>query len=291
MESTLVWREGMNQWSHARDVVEVAALFPATPIMANQSAPVPSTRDADATPAPFFGPRPGSPLPTTAPDNDSSPRFSFSHVYSFTASILNQHFGKIFASTLTLVAPTVMMELISGIFSIIFKKLPEPEIELIVALLTLLIFFCLFSISTFFQLGQTRYILQLVRGQNPSFKTIFSEGKTLMSFLWTSTISSIIVFVGLMCFILPGIVIAMRLIFIAQICVDEGLSGLTAIKRSFELTKGHTGALLILSTITVAIFFVGCLTLIGMVWILPFIVCLPNIGYLLLRGEKTSTLR
>ena len=56
---------------------------------------------------------------------------------------------------------------------------------------------------------------------------------------WTRFLSSIALVFGLLLLIIPGVYLLTRLCFVESIVVAEHISGTTAIKRSFEITKNR----------------------------------------------------
>jgi hypothetical protein len=63
---------------------------------------------------------------------------------------------------------------------------------------------------------------------------------------WTRLLCGLLVLVGLLILIIPGLYIAARLFLIESVIVAEGLSGTEAIARSFQLTKNRIWATLLL---------------------------------------------
>lgn len=290
LENTLVWREGMSDWSQARDVPElVAALSPRAVISTAPSASAP-TIDPLSPSDPFFGPHPGSTPRNSAAPLNAAPGYSFSNAYSAAAAILNQRFGLIFLSVLIVFAPTIVSSLMQAVLEQMIKN-ATAEVQLVIGLLTLLILCCFLMIGMFFQLGQIRLLLKICRGENAKLSTIFGEGQRLMSIAWTSTLYGLGVILGLAFFIFPGIYLALRWSLYIHVSLDEGLNGVAALKRSYELTRRHSLSLLVLWFITSGMVVFSIITVVGAIWVVPFSTCLPTVIYLLTRGETPAVKR
>jgi hypothetical protein len=71
-----------------------------------------------------------------------------------------------------------------------------------------------------------------------------SSWRRLGSLVWLSILTGVGVAFGLLCFIVPGVLLAIRWTLGAPIVMLEGLGARAAMKRSRELVKGHRGAVL-----------------------------------------------
>ena len=69
-----------------------------------------------------------------------------------------------------------------------------------------------------------------------------SSWRRLGSLIWLSIVSGVGVALGLLCFIVPGVRLAIRWTLAAPIVMLEGLGARAAMKRSSELVTGHRGA-------------------------------------------------
>lgn len=67
--------------------------------------------------------------------------------------------------------------------------------------------------------------------------------------LWTQVVVAFTICVGCIALILPGIYLALRLVVADSVTVFEGASGPGAFKRSFEMTEGREGKVLVLGLI------------------------------------------
>jgi uncharacterized membrane protein len=79
----------------------------------------------------------------------------------------------------------------------------------------------------------------------------------VIKYILTAIIVGIIVIVGLMLLIIPGIIFAVRLQFAPYLVVDRSAGPLTAIRGSWAMTKGSAGKLIIFD------FVIGLITALG----------------------------
>ncbi len=129
--------------------------------------------------------------------------------------------------------------------------LPEnPNLDQIVAVLTanLLPLVTTFLLSavlavillSWATIGATRAYLAGARGQKLGLGEALSMPvKTLMRSVWTGLLAGIVIFLGFLFFIVPGIIFLVWFLLVPYVFVDEGLSGTAALRRSRELVRGH----------------------------------------------------
>lgn len=78
-------------------------------------------------------------------------------------------------------------------------------------------------------------------------------------FLGASLLIGIMVFIGLLIFVIPGIIVAMVFYFTTYIVVDKNLGPINALKESARITEGHRWRLFLFSLAVVGINLVGAL--------------------------------
>jgi hypothetical protein len=95
-------------------------------------------------------------------------------------------------------------------------------------------------------------------GENPTVQEAFAVAvSNFFSLLWVGILTFLASLVGVIFFIIPGIIIALRLTFSATAVVVEGVKGTRALGRSWRLSKGSLGKIfltLVVSFILVGIF-------------------------------------
>lgn len=75
-------------------------------------------------------------------------------------------------------------------------------------------------------------------------------------------LSGLFVGLGFLLFIIPGIIIGLRLSFVYYLVMDEGMEAMEAIRASWEMTKGHAGTLFVMGLLAIPIYILGLLALI-----------------------------
>jgi uncharacterized membrane protein len=88
------------------------------------------------------------------------------------------------------------------------------------------------------QIGYTKIYLKLNEGEKPEWKTIFKEYALFWKYLAVSILQGLIVFVGILLLIIPGLIWSVRFAFAGIIVVDTKSGPIVALKESYRITKG-----------------------------------------------------
>jgi len=91
-----------------------------------------------------------------------------------------------------------------------------------------------------FRYGGKMMFLQGVRRQEPEFDNLISGfRKNYLNIVLASLLTSALIAIGLICILVPGIIIACRLVFTPYLVMDRGLDPIKAVEESWRLTRGH----------------------------------------------------
>lgn len=103
--------------------------------------------------------------------------------------------------------------------------------------------------------------LGIYAGEKIAVENLFSKYNLILKYLVASVIYLIVVFVGLILFILPGIYVMLRFQFYKFLVVDKGMDPIEALRGSAKLTEGHAWVLFGLLCISIVINILGLLAL------------------------------
>ena len=132
-----------------------------------------------------------------------------------------------------------------------------------------LIFLILFLII---QLGAYNMVLRIVDGKKATLQDLYTYPNITMKIIRNivaGIIVGVMVIVGLIFFIIPGIYIAIRLMFFTYYIVDKDAGIMDSIKMSWELTKNGVINLFLLAIIFFIINFIGAMLIVGLAVTLP----------------------
>lgn len=108
-----------------------------------------------------------------------------------------------------------------------------------------------FVLSSFISIGATKLILDKIDGKKAGIETLFQGSRWLMNYLLASLIIGVIVGLGLIMLIIPGIYLGIRLMFAGYFIVDRNMNAIDAIGASWNATK--SSALMLFAFILAAI--------------------------------------
>jgi len=172
----------------------------------------------------------------------------------------------------------------SILFLFAFPAKGEPmRISGLIVGIICVIFQCLFV------MGYLKNCLQTVDGEEPQFSAYGQVSRKLLAFLPVFILFPIVITLGFALFFFPGVYLLLRFQFLFASVVDDETGVIASIKRSWNITKGHTMQLFVLMLIQMAIFVVGMIVLgVGIIAATPFTALMYAYAYRKLTAP-TST--
>lgn len=118
------------------------------------------------------------------------------------------------------------------------------------------------AISTFIDMGATAVMLKAHENTEAvSFSDLWHP-ELFWKYLFANVLVGILVVIGLILLIVPGVVLALMFYFVKLLVVDRGLAPIEALKESARITRGHKLDLLLLTASLVVLNVVGFLALV-----------------------------
>lgn len=119
-------------------------------------------------------------------------------------------------------------------------------------------------------LGYIKLAVDIVDNKDPEFKELFSCFSLLLQYLLSLIIYVVIVSVGLVLFVIPGLIWAVQFGFFPFVIVNERLWPLNALRKSSALTEGVKGRLIVFGLVLLGINLLGLLAVgIGIIVTIP----------------------
>lgn len=160
---------------------------------------------------------------------------------------------------------TVIILIVSWVGSVISSAFGAHGIGFVIGYIISLV------IDTFIGMGSFALYLKAHEDAASAHVSDLWHPKPFWKYLATSIIVGIIVVIGLILIIVPGIIAALMLMFATCIVVDRELGPIEALSESRRITKGHRLQLLGLIIAVAAINALGILCLVvGLLITLPF---------------------
>ncbi len=100
-------------------------------------------------------------------------------------------------------------------------------------------------VGEFFAAGFTRAALRAVRENNVGFGDFFSAGGRFLSYLGMSFLRSFAIVIGLVLFVIPGVILSLGFYNAGFYVVDQNLGPVASLKASWESADGQKGNLFV----------------------------------------------
>jgi len=257
---TFIWSEGMSDWVAIKDVSELAPMMQ----LATRVAATPAFAPGQVT-APGFS----SPVPAE--------ELTVGSAYSEAWTIFKDNFMNACLLMLAWIGIIIVMGIFQGIATAIGGRWAGHLVQIATTV-----------IQAALTIGLWTVILQLVDGEEFKLSDIFSRfDQWWMSFL-TYLVYIIMIFIGLILLIIPGIVVAIMFMFWSAICADEGKGSdfFGSLKKSYEIVKPKFFTIIGIGLLSIPICIVGFLLLfIGIIPASAFLMIVWGVAYRRLRPK------
>ena len=171
-------------------------------------------------------------------------------------------------------APLILIALIIGIVNIIGFGIRFTTDSLFLGAILVAAFYIIGQILT---IGIINASLMVTRGETPELGKAFST-EHLGQFIVGSILYGIIVAVGLILCIIPGIIAAILLAFYGFYILDQGMSGTEALSASYNLVKDNFGRVFLVLLVAFIINAIGA-ALCGIGLLVTAPICWIIVGY------------
>jgi hypothetical protein len=138
------------------------------------------------------------------------------------------------------------------------------------------------------QLGMMKICLKFSKEEKAELGDLFSCYHLLFKYLISSICYFVILLIGILLLIVPGIIFAIKCQFFGYLIVDQDSGPIDALKKSWAMTKGHKWNLFVFSCLVGIINILGLLCLvIGLFASIPATAVAVAYVYYKLRGRST----
>lgn len=123
------------------------------------------------------------------------------------------------------------------------------------------------------EFGKDYIFLQAMRDREVDLKTLFEGFKTkYLNIILANLIVFALVILGMMMLIIPGIIVACRLVFVSYLVMDKDMDAMKAVERSWQMTRGHGWQIFGMAILSFFIFIGGLIVflvgaIVSLMWI------------------------
>jgi uncharacterized membrane protein len=148
-----------------------------------------------------------------------------------------------------------------------------------------------FVVTSFIGAGIMNFSLKVARGAPYAFGDLFGSINILAPVLLANLVTTIVVFFGLLLFIVPGVILALGLSMAIALIMDKNVGPIEAVTESWKLTDGHKANLFVYMIIAFGLFIAGtCACVIGLLLVLPILSIAHMYIYLRLTGQPVAAI-
>jgi uncharacterized membrane protein len=121
--------------------------------------------------------------------------------------------------------------------------------------------------------GTAIFFLNLIRGYEVSIEQLFDGFRQFIPSLLLTIFTLVVVLLGFVCFIIPGVMLALGLSFGTYVMADNPeLSAIDVMRKTWEMMDGHKLKFFLFSLLCGGLFILGFLFfIIGIFYILPIV--------------------
>lgn len=147
--------------------------------------------------------------------------------------------------------------------------IPAPE-EGQPAIVAISVFLISFLLGSLLQLGATNFGIRVHDNVSTAQAKDLWRPELFWAYLGATILSGILILLGLVLLIIPGIIIGLALSFATYLVIDKGLGPVAALKQSWSMTHGNRWRLFLLVMLLVLLNIVGALALlVGLLVTIP----------------------
>ena len=159
------------------------------------------------------------------------------------------------------------------------------EVPIFLSILVGIVFFVVNSILS---LGVIAIVLKFVKNEKPTIQDLVSKKHLFSKYIFSNILVSILTIIGFLFFIIPGIVLAVRMQFYVYFIVEEEVGPIDAIKKSWDLTKGSFWNIFFFGLLAGGVQILGALALlVGLIFTTPTMWVAWAVVYEKLKATKS----
>lgn len=144
-------------------------------------------------------------------------------------------------------------------------------------------------IAAFFQAGATRLSLRAMRGEPYAFGDVFDAGRYLAPAVGALFLSIIVIEIGMLFLVIPGIIAATGLWLAMPLVIDRNLGAIDALKESWRLTQGHKFGIFVAFLLLLLCYVLGlCACCVGALIATPLYHLAQAYVYLRISGQPVA---
>lgn len=199
---------------------------------------------------------------TYGKNSEAAPAKSSANTFSISEAV-KYGFNFVKANLVTFIKLGAVLILINIISNMVTGALKDNPFSFLWALISM-------AISILVQIGSMKITLDLYDGKPLDFSNLYSHSNLILRFLGASILYGLMVAVGFILLIIPGIYLAIKYQFFSFLIVDKNMGIMESFKKSEDMTQGVKMNLLLFSLALAGINILGAFVfLVGLIITIP----------------------
>ncbi len=142
------------------------------------------------------------------------------------------------------------------------------------------------AVSIFMGIGQMRINFDIARKGQANFATLFSGGDKFLPVLGASIVAGIMMMLGFICLIVPGLILVVLFWPYYTLIVDDKETAMGSFTTAMAIGKLNVGTTIVMILISFLVMVGGALALlVGLLIALPYVSMLWSVAYLKMAGQ------
>lgn len=195
--------------------------------------------------------------------------------------LLRDNPGTVLGAAILAILPGFALAIGDAVMQVVVAQADDADLALGYSFVSLGVSLFSTILNLFLQLGLIRILLNVTRGHDAQIGMLLSEGGKFLNGLGASILLGIVVLVGVILLIVPGIIAAIGLQFALYMVVDRNLGPIEALSQSWTLTDGNKLNLFLINVVFSLLGIVMvCFTLgLGYLLVLPLMTLAQAVMY------------
>lgn len=115
-----------------------------------------------------------------------------------------------------------------------------------------------FLLKPVFNFGNKFLYLKAMRNEDANLSTLFEGFRTnYLNIVLANLIVTALIILGFVMLIVPGIIVACRLVLVPYLVMDKKLDAMQAVEKSWQITRGHGWTIFFMAILSIFIFIAG----------------------------------
>ncbi len=141
----------------------------------------------------------------------------------------------------------------------------------------------------YLQIGFTILFLNIARGESAEIGDLFSGGPYFLRMIGNSFLFSLMIVVGFVACIIPGIILVLMFWPYVYVLVDRDSRGIGCLAESKDITQGTWLPLFLIYLVSAVINFLGvCAACVGLLFTIPWTQLMLSVAYCRMTGQQTA---